>query len=139
MSNWINYIRDPGRFLNIPQEETHLFQNFALVAPLPPQQKSFTINFKLAICDSFSAEAAVCQNSEGLIIKAVSAISTPFDPNTGEALATLLFANLVASLHLKNYVIEGGSLVVILTLSPPSPPIGFLIYPGFLFLGSQAN
>jgi hypothetical protein len=51
------------------------------------------------------------------ISEACSQISLPYDPNFGKALAALL----AASLQLKNFTLEGDSLIVISALQ-------FLIY-----------
>jgi hypothetical protein len=66
-----------------------------------PAAGFFKINFDIAIRDKFSAQAAVCRDSKGRIIKAISQISPPCDPKLGEALAALLAANLAVSLKLK--------------------------------------
>jgi ribonuclease HI len=86
------------------------------------------VNFDTAIRDNFSAQAAVCRNSKGNIIKAISQINPPCDPNYGEALAAQLAASLAASMKLKNFIIEGDSQVVITALQNPlSLKIGTLI------------
>jgi hypothetical protein len=46
---------------------------------------SFKINFGTAIRDHLSAQVAVCHYSNGNIIKAISQINPPCDPNYGEA------------------------------------------------------
>jgi hypothetical protein len=53
----------------------------------PPPQPSFKINFDTAIRDNFSAQAAVCQDHQGKIIKMDTTINPPCQPNMGEALA----------------------------------------------------
>lgn len=57
----------------------------------PPAVGSYKINFDSAIRESFSAQAAVCRDSNGYIIEAVSRINPPCDPNYGEALAAQFF------------------------------------------------
>jgi hypothetical protein len=70
------------------------------------------INFDTPIKDHSSAQAAACKYHKGSIIKAVSQISPPCSPNYGEAQGALLAASLASSLHLKQFVIEGDSLIV---------------------------
>jgi hypothetical protein len=86
----------------------------------PPAKGSFKINFDTAIKGNFSAQAAVCRDSNGKIIKAISQISPPCDPNFGEALAALLAASLAVSLQLKKIIIEGDSQTVITALQHPT-------------------
>jgi hypothetical protein len=86
----------------------------------PPAVGHFKINFDTAIKGNFSAQAAVCRDSDGKIIKAISQISPPCDPTFGEALAALLAASLAVSLKLKSFTIEGDSLLVISALKLPS-------------------
>lgn len=62
----------------------------------------------------------MCRHSNGHIIKAISQISPPCDPNFGEVLAALLAVSLAAFLKLKNFTLEGESLVVIMALQHPS-------------------
>jgi hypothetical protein len=95
---------------------------------IPPPTGTFKVNFDTAIRDQVFAQAAMCRNSKGNIIKAISQISPPCDPNYGEALATQLATSLAASMNLKNFIIEGDSLVVTTTLQNPlSLKIGTLI------------
>jgi hypothetical protein len=61
-------------------------------------------------------QAAVCRDSKGHIIKALSWISPPCDANYGEALATQLAASLAVSLDLKTFSLNGDSLVIIAAL-----------------------
>jgi hypothetical protein len=86
----------------------------------PPFAGSFKINFDTAIREKFSVQATVCRDSTRKIVKALSQTNPPCDPNFGEALATRLAASLVASLHLKNFSLEGDSAVVISALNNPS-------------------
>ena len=67
----------------------------------------------------FSA-GAVCRDSKGCIVKAISHINLPCDPNFGETLAAQLIASLAASLNFKKFSLEGDSSVVITTLQNPS-------------------
>jgi hypothetical protein len=70
------------------------------------------INFDTTIRDHFSAQAVVCRYHKGSIIKVASQISPPCSRNYGEAQGALLAASLASSLHLKQFVIEGDSLIV---------------------------
>ncbi|XP_059451030.1 uncharacterized protein LOC132181816 [Corylus avellana] len=86
----------------------------------PPQEGHLKINFDTAIRDHFSAQAAVCRDHKGIIIKAISQINPPCSPNFGDAQAALLAASLAVSLNLKNFTIEGDSLIVISALQFPA-------------------
>jgi hypothetical protein len=79
-----------------------------------------TINFDTAIRDSFSAQAAVCRNSEGRILHMASQISSPCNPNYGEALVVKLTVSLATSLYLDHFILEGDLQVVISTLRHPN-------------------
>ena len=50
----------------------------------------------------------------------LSQTNPPYDPNFGEALAARLAASLAASLHMKNFSLEGDSTIVISALNNPS-------------------
>jgi hypothetical protein len=67
----------------------------------PPSTGSYKINFDTAICELFSMQAAICRDSKGKIVKAISQTNPPCDPNFGEALAAWLAASLIAYLKLK--------------------------------------
>jgi hypothetical protein len=82
----------------------------------PPQKGFHKINFNTGRRDQFSAQAAVCGDHKGAIIKAISQINPPCTPNLGEALA----ASLAVSLNLKNFIIEVDSLMVITALQHPT-------------------
>jgi predicted dinucleotide-binding enzyme len=82
----------------------------------PPQKGFHKINFNTGRRDQFSAQAAVCGDHKGAIIKAISQINPPCTPNLGEALA----ASLAVSLNLKNFTIEVDSLMVITALQHPT-------------------
>lgn len=82
----------------------------------PSSEGTFKINYATAIRDSFSAQAAVCQNSKGKIMHMVYLISPPRQPNYGEAIASLLATRLAASLQLDRFILEGDSMVVALAL-----------------------
>jgi hypothetical protein len=86
----------------------------------PPPASSFKINFDPAIRENLSVQAAVCRDSTGKIIKALSQTNPPCDPNFGEALAAQLVASLAASLHMKNFSLEGDSTLVISALNNPT-------------------
>jgi hypothetical protein len=83
---------------------------------IPPPTGSFKVNFDTAIRDQFSAQAVVYRNSKGNIIKAISQINPPCDPNYGEALVAQLATSLATSMNLKNFIIEEDSQVVIIAL-----------------------
>jgi hypothetical protein len=87
---------------------------------LPPAANSYKINFDTAVRDSFSAQSAVCRDSNGKIIKALSKISPPCDPTYGEALAMSLAVSLAVSLNISKFILEGDSLIVIMALQHPS-------------------
>jgi hypothetical protein len=70
--------------------------------------------------EHFSAQATVCRDHSGIIIKASSKISPPCDLNYGEALAAHLTLSLATSLQLKNFTLEGDSQIVISTLNFPA-------------------
>jgi hypothetical protein len=53
----------------------------------PPVPSYFKINFDTAIRDNFSAQAVVCRNHQGKILKTEYLINLPCTPNVGEALA----------------------------------------------------
>jgi hypothetical protein len=86
----------------------------------PPLVGTFKVNFDTSIRDQFSAQAVVCRNSKGNIVKVISQINPSCDPNYGEALAAQLAVSLAASMNLKNFIMEGDSLVVITALQNPS-------------------
>ena len=65
-------------------------------------------------------QAAICRDSNGHIVKALSQINPHCDSNYGEALAAELAASLAASLQLKFFSLEGGSSVVVAALQTPS-------------------
>ncbi|GLT66711.1 hypothetical protein SLA2020_390640 [Shorea laevis] len=73
---------------------------------VPSSAGSFTINFDTAIRDSFSVQAAVCRDTSGRILKAISQVSPPCDPNFGEALAAKLAVTLAISLNLSSFILE---------------------------------
>jgi hypothetical protein len=77
------------------------------------------INFDTAIHDSFSAQAAMCCNSDGQIIHMSSQISPSCTPNIGEALAAQLAISLACSFSLDQFILEGDSAVVIQALNHP--------------------
>jgi hypothetical protein len=84
-----------------------------------PCSPFFKINYDTAIRDSFSAQAAVCRDSAGSIIKCSSLISSPCSAIYGEASAALLAVKLALSLHLSSFILEGDSLTVTLALQQP--------------------
>jgi hypothetical protein len=78
------------------------------------------VNFDTTIRDKFSVQAAICRDSKGKIVKAISQVNPPCDPTFGEALATRLATSLAASLQLKSFSLEGDSKIVIAALTSPS-------------------
>lgn len=72
-------------------------------SPSPPY---FKINYDTAIRATFSAQAAVCRDSTGSIIKCISLISSPCSPLYGEALAALLAFRLATSLGLSFFYLK---------------------------------
>jgi hypothetical protein len=92
-----------------------------------PLAGSHKINFDTAIRDHFSMQAAVCRDSNGHIVKALSQINPHCDSNYGEALATQLAASLAASLQLKFFSLEGDSSVVVAALQTPSMTVDWHI------------
>ena len=86
----------------------------------PPPAGSFKINFDTTIRKQFSVQTAVCRDSKGHIIKALSRISPPCDANYGEALAAQLVASLSVSLDLKTFSLECDSSAIIDALKTPA-------------------
>jgi hypothetical protein len=84
-----------------------------------PPLNWFKINFDIAIRDSFSAQAAVCRDSNGQIIHMISQISLPCLPIVGEALAALLGVSLASQLNIDRFILEGDSGVVVSALQLP--------------------
>jgi hypothetical protein len=78
------------------------------------------VNFDTAIREGFSTQVAVCRNSKGEIIKAITQVSPPCSPVYGEALAAKLASVLVTYLQLDRFILEGDSDIVILSLNNPS-------------------
>ena len=68
----------------------------------------------------FSSQAAVCRDSKGHIIKAISQINPPCDANYVKALAAQLATSPAVSLKLKNFSKEGDSAVIIAALQTPT-------------------
>jgi ribonuclease HI len=86
----------------------------------PPPSNWVKINFDTAICDSFSAQAAICRDDKGHILRAISQISDSCSPNEGEAMAAQLAISLALSLKKDRFIIEGDSKVVVLSLKNPN-------------------
>jgi hypothetical protein len=78
------------------------------------------VNFDIAIQENFSVQAAMCRDSKGKIVKAISQVNPPRDPTFGETLATRLAASLAASSQLKSFSLEGDSKIIIAALTSPS-------------------
>jgi hypothetical protein len=80
----------------------------------------FKINYDVAIHLNFFAQATVCRNSFGTIIGCSTIISPPCTPVYGEAKAAFLACQLALSLHLSQFILEGDSLTVALSLKKPT-------------------
>jgi hypothetical protein len=78
------------------------------------------VNFDTAIREDFSAQAAVCRDSNGVILKIVSQIKPSCSPAVGEALAAQLASELATSLKLDHVILEGDSSIVMSTLLNPA-------------------
>jgi hypothetical protein len=100
----------------------------------PPPSSWLKINFDTTIRDTYSAQAAVCHNHYGHIIKMNSQISLMCLPNMGEALASRLTTSLASSLNTKRFIIEGDSKIVILALQQPSRLMNLLYYISIILL-----
>ena len=96
---------------------------------IPPAPNWIKINFDTAIRDSFSAQAAVCRDSDGKILHLASLISSPCSANEGEALAAQLAISLACSLHFERFILEGDSAVVIQSLNQTSSDSDWRISP----------
>jgi hypothetical protein len=77
------------------------------------------INYDTTIRDSISAQAAVCRDSNGYIIKCTFLISSSCSAIYG-ALAALLAVELTISLQISSFIIEGDSLNVTFALQQPA-------------------
>jgi hypothetical protein len=64
---------------------------------LKPPTSYCKVNFDTAIREAFSTQAAVCRNSKGQIIKAITQVSPHASPVYGKALAAKLASVLVSS------------------------------------------
>ena len=64
-------------------------------------------------------QAAVCRDSKGKIVKAISQVSPHCDPTFGEALVARLATSLAASLQLKFFSFVGDSKIIIAALTSP--------------------
>ena len=85
----------------------------------PPAAGTHKINFDTTIKETISVQAAMCKDSNGHIVKALSQIKPPCDPNFGEALVAYLAAFVASSLNLSKFSLEGDSSVVIEALNNP--------------------
>jgi hypothetical protein len=90
-------------------QSTKLFWNIILLGRLnwpflveygSPLLRFLKINYNTTIRDTFSAQAAVCRDSRGSIIRCISLISFSCSHIHSEALAALLAARLAFSLSL---------------------------------------
>jgi hypothetical protein len=84
---------------------------------IPSAPNWVKINFDTTIRDSFSAQAAVCRNSDGKILHLSSLISSPCFVNDGEALAAQLAISLACSFNFDRFILEGDSTIVIQALN----------------------
>lgn len=82
----------------------------------PPRVGSSKIKFDTAIRDTFSAHVVDCCDSNENILKVISQISLPCDPNFRKALSARLVASLVISLKLTNFTLKCDSQVVVIAL-----------------------
>jgi hypothetical protein len=85
-----------------------------------PASPIFKINYDVAIHPNFSAQAAVCRDSFETIIGCSTIISPPCTLFCGEAKAAFLACQLALSLHLSQFILEGDSLTVALSLQKPT-------------------
>jgi len=85
-----------------------------------PSSPFYKVNYDTAIRPSFLTQAAVIINSSGAVIKCSSLISSLCLALFGEARATLLAVQLVISLNLPSFILEGDSLTVTLALQNPT-------------------
>jgi hypothetical protein len=81
-----------------------------------PASPIFKINYDVAIHPNFSSQAAVCRDSFGTIIGCSTIISPPCTLVYGEAKAAFLACQLALSLHLSQFILEGDSLTMALSL-----------------------
>jgi hypothetical protein len=84
-----------------------------------PFAACFKINYDVAICSNFSAQAAVCRDSFGTIISCSTIISPPCAPVYGEAKAAFLACQLALCLGMSQFILEGDSLIIALSLRKP--------------------
>lgn len=94
-----------------------------------PPVSWFKINFDTAIRNTHSAQAAVCRNHFGNIIKMVTEVNPTCSPNLGEAIAAKLAFKLASTLKLNRVIIEGDSQIVISGLSQPGLTQDWRIHP----------
>jgi len=85
-----------------------------------PIASTFKINYDTAIRDTFSAQSAVCCDSNGSVIHCLVQVSPPCTAIYGEVSAALLAAKLALSLKLPSVIFEGDSLMVTLVINNPS-------------------
>jgi hypothetical protein len=84
-----------------------------------PDPDCFKINYDTAIRSTFSAQSAVCRDSNGFIVKSITQIRPPCVALYGEASAALLAAQLCSYLGLSHVIFEGDSLTVNLAINNP--------------------
>jgi hypothetical protein len=77
------------------------------------------VNFDTIIQEVFFAQAAVCRDSNGVILKVLFQIRPSCSPVFGEALAAQLASDLASSMKHDQVILEGDSSVVISSLQNP--------------------
>jgi hypothetical protein len=77
-------------------------------------------NYDTAIRTNFSAQLAICRDSNGFILKCITKISLPCTPLYWEATAAFLPAQLCSSMQLSHVTFEGDSLTVNLAINNPT-------------------
>ena len=82
----------------------------------PPPLNWVKISFDTAIRDSVSAQAAICRDSKGQVLRVFSQISPSCSPNVGKALAAQLVISLASSFSIDCFILKGDSKVVVHTL-----------------------
>ena len=84
-----------------------------------PPQDFYKVNFDAAIREDFSTQAAVCKNSNGMIIKMLYQV-TPLQSCVWRSPSTHLAGALATSMKLDKFIIDGDSSVVFSALQNPA-------------------
>jgi hypothetical protein len=92
-----------------------------------PPQGFCKVNIDATVREGYSTQAAICRNSIGEIIKVLTQVRPPYSPVYGEVLAAQLTGVLANSLHLDQFILEGDSSIVFLSLQNPSLSIDWHI------------